>query len=133
MADSDESTTSSAAPAQPGACTPVLRIFDESAARRFYCDYLGFAVDWEHRFETDLPLYLQVTRGGCRLHLSEHHGDACPGALVRIAVDDVERLLEELESKTYRYARPAIARQPWGNDLALTDPFGNRLIFTDAA
>lgn len=132
MTDEQDTTTRSAALARPGACTPVFRIFDEAAARGFYCDYLGFAVDWEHRFEPDLPLYLQVTRGACRLHLSEHHGDACPGATVRIAIDDVARLLEELERKPYRYARPAIARQPWGNDLGLTDPFGNRLIFTDA-
>ena len=29
---------------------PVLRIFSVEKARAFYVDYLGFAVDWEHRF-----------------------------------------------------------------------------------
>src|SRR6185369_5345035 len=28
---------------------PVLRSFDWALARRFYVDWLGFAVDWEHR------------------------------------------------------------------------------------
>ena len=33
-----------------GAETPILRIFDIAKAREFYLDFLGFAVDWEHRF-----------------------------------------------------------------------------------
>ncbi|MBA4160284.1 MAG: VOC family protein, partial [Gemmatimonadetes bacterium] len=39
--------------------TPILRIFDEAKAKEFYVAFLGFTVDWEHRFEDDLPLYLQ--------------------------------------------------------------------------
>ena len=38
--------------------TPILRIFDEARAREFYVDFLGFSVDWEHRFDSTLPLYL---------------------------------------------------------------------------
>ena len=34
---------------------PVFRIFDESKAKEFYVNWLGFKVDWEHRFEPDLP------------------------------------------------------------------------------
>ena len=33
-----------------GKTTPILRIFDEAKAREFYVDFLGFKVDWEHRF-----------------------------------------------------------------------------------
>lgn len=58
-----------------GKTTPVLRIFDEAKAREFYLDFLGFSLDWQYRFETDLPLYMQVSRGECVLHLSEYHGD----------------------------------------------------------
>ena len=50
-----------------GKVTPILRIFDEAKAREFYVDFLGFRVDWEHRFEPGLPLYLQVSREGCAL------------------------------------------------------------------
>ena len=39
-----------------GPSTPVLRIFDVAKARAFYLDYLGFSVDFEHRFEDALPL-----------------------------------------------------------------------------
>ena len=61
-----------------GPAIPILRIFDEAKAREFYAGFLGFTFDWEHRFEPGTPLYAQVSRGDCRLHLSEHHGDAHP-------------------------------------------------------
>ena len=54
---------------------PIFRIFDESKARQFYLEFLGFSLDWAHRFEPALPLYMQVSRSGCVLHLSQHHGD----------------------------------------------------------
>ena len=63
-----------------GSIVPLLRMFDIPATRAFYIDYLGFSVDFEHRFEPELPLYMQVSRGACRLHLTQHHGDCCPGA-----------------------------------------------------
>jgi catechol 2,3-dioxygenase-like lactoylglutathione lyase family enzyme len=95
---------------------PILRSFDEAKAREFYVDWLGFRVDWEHRFEPALPLYMQVSRGDCILHLSEHHGDATPGSAVRIRVDELDAFHAELT------ARPGRAR-------GLQDPSGNRLIF----
>jgi catechol 2,3-dioxygenase-like lactoylglutathione lyase family enzyme len=113
--------------------TPILRIFDETKAREFYVDFLGFSVDWEHRFEPDLPLYLQVSRGGIVLHLSEHHGDACPGAAMRIETSDIDALHAELTEKRYGYARPQVDDTPWGSrEMSVKDPFGNRLTFTSA-
>ncbi|MBI1385539.1 MAG: VOC family protein [Rhizobiales bacterium] len=109
---------------------PVLRSFDEAAAKAFYCDYLGFRLDWEHRFEPALPLYMQISRGACVLHLSEHHGDATPGSALRIEVADIDALHRELSAKGYRNARPGICEQPWGRDMPVTDPFGNRLVFS---
>ena len=113
--------------------TPILRIFDETKARQFYVDFLGFQVDWEHRFEPGLPLYLQVSRDGCTLHLSEHHGDCCPGAAMRIEVDEIDALHAELCAKHFKYARPGLEDTPWGTrDMSVRDPFGNRLTFTTA-
>jgi catechol 2,3-dioxygenase-like lactoylglutathione lyase family enzyme len=113
-----------------GRTTPILRIFDEAKAKEFYVDFLGFTVDWEHRFEAGLPLYLQVSRDDCVLHLSEHHGDASPGAAVRIATGGLEDFHRELIAKGYKYARPGIEEMPWGRDMTVRDPFGNRLTFT---
>lgn len=113
--------------------TPILRIFDEDRARAFYVDWLGFRVDWEHRFEDYLPLYMQLSRDGCVIHLSGHHGDGCPGAAVRIETDDVDALAGELADNPRNYAPPGVADKPWGTrDLSIMDPFGNRLTFTNA-
>jgi uncharacterized glyoxalase superfamily protein PhnB len=117
-----------------GKTTPILRIFDEAKAREFYVDFLGFKVDWEHRFEPGLPLYMQVSKDGCVLHLSEHHGDGSPGAAMRIETSDLEAFHAELASKQYKYARPGIEEMPWGTrDMSVKDPFGNRLTFTTAS
>jgi uncharacterized glyoxalase superfamily protein PhnB len=111
--------------------TPILRIFDEAKAKEFYVAFLGFQVDWEHRFEPGLPLYMQVSKDACVLHLFEHHGDCCPGAAMRIEVSGLDVFQAELRSKDYKYARPGIEAMPWGTrGMSVTDPFGNRLTFT---
>ena len=111
---------------------PILRIFDVAKARAFYLDYLGFHADWEHRFEPDLPLYLQVSRGGCTLHLSEHHGDGTPGSVVFLRMAGLDAFHRELGQKRYAYLRPGIEIAPWNAKLMeLTDPFGNRLRFNE--
>lgn len=110
--------------------TPILRIYDEQKARDFYIGFLGFKIDWEHRFEPDTPLYAQISRGDCILHLSEHHGDASPGSAVRIAVDDVDAYHAEIMAKGYKYMRPGIEEMPWGTrEIKVLDPFFNRLMF----
>ena len=109
---------------------PILRSFDEAKAREFYVDFLGFSVDWQHRFEENTPLYMQLSKGDCIIHLSEHHGDASPGASLRISTTDLDGYQAELLGKQYRNARPGIQDMPWGaRDMAISDPFGNKLIF----
>lgn len=109
---------------------PVLRSFDEAKAREFYVDWLGFEVRFEHRFEPGMPLYMEVARGGCALHLSEHHGDGTPGTHVRIRVDDLEAYLAELQARPYKHYRPSLQDQDWGmRELVVQDGAGNKLIF----
>jgi uncharacterized glyoxalase superfamily protein PhnB len=116
-----------------GKTTPILRIFDETKALEFYVDFLGFKIDWQHRFEKNFPLYLQISRGECVLHLSEHHGDSTPGSALRIETDELEALQQQLLAKEYAFARPQIQAMPWGSqDMTISDPFGNRLVFTNA-
>ena len=109
---------------------PILRIFDEAKALEFYVGFLGFQVDFAHRFEPGMPIYMQVSRGACRLHLSEHHGDASPGSSVRIEVDLLEAYHEELVAKRYKYYRPSLQDQEWGTrEMSVLDGFGNKVIF----
>ncbi|MEM9341089.1 MAG: glyoxalase superfamily protein [Bacteroidota bacterium] len=110
--------------------TTILRTFDETKTREFYVDYLGFKVDWEHRFEEGMPLYVQVSKDECVLHLSEHHGDGTPGTIIRIECDDVTGYHKELTSKNYRSLNPGINHPSWAKqELCLADPFGNKLVF----
>jgi len=110
--------------------TPILRIFDEEKAKEFYLTFLGFKVDWEHRYEEGFPLYMQVSYGNCFVHLSEHHGDCCPGGSIRIEVNNIQLLHTNLISKKYKYSRPGIETTPWNTkEIIIKDPFGNKIIF----
>ncbi|MFB5661152.1 glyoxalase superfamily protein [Alteribacillus sp. HJP-4] len=109
---------------------PVFRIFDVAKAKEFYLNFLGFEVDWEHKFEEDLPLYMQISHGSCKIHLSENHGDACPGSSVRIEVENLSSFHENLWAKQYKFARPGMESTPWDTrEVRVGDPFGNRIIF----
>jgi methyltransferase (TIGR00027 family) len=109
---------------------PILRILDEAKAREFYVDFLGFSIDWERRVDDNAPLYLQVSREGCTLHLSEHDGDCNSGGAIRIETDDVEALNRELLEKNDKFAKPGMSDTPWETrEMGIKDPFGNRLVF----
>ena len=110
-------------------CSPILRIFEERKAREFYCDFLGFRVTFEHRFAEGMPLYLGLDRAGLSLHLSEHHGDASPGATVFVATTNIRAFHRELVEKRYAYNRPGLEELPWGLQMQVHDPFGNRIRF----
>jgi catechol 2,3-dioxygenase-like lactoylglutathione lyase family enzyme len=109
---------------------PAFRIFSLEKAREFYLDFLGFKVDWEHRFEPDFPVYMQVSRGSLVFHLSEHHGDGTPGSTAYVYTAGVEELHRELIGKQYKYNRPGLQKQDWGMlELQVVDPFNNRITF----
>lgn len=112
---------------------PIFRIFDVAKAREFYLDFLGFSLDWEHRFEPELPVYMQVSLGGLVLHLSEHHGDACPGSTAFVRVQDLAAYHAQLLAKNYPYLRPGLERTDRGSlCVEVLDPFGNRIRFDES-
>ena len=109
---------------------PILRIFSVEKAKEFYVGFLGLTLDWEHHFDDNTPAYIQVSRAGMVLHLSEHHGDCSPGSALRIETSGLDAFHDELIAKQYRYARPGIESPPWGSrEMSVRDPFGNRLTF----
>ena len=118
-------------PFQVTRVVPIFRIFSIEKAREFYLDFLGFTVDWEHRFGPDFPVYMQVSRGDLALHLSEHSGDASPGGNVVVYTRGVEALQKGLIAKNYKYNRPGLEKQDWGLECCVIDPFGNRMRFIE--
>lgn len=112
--------------------TPILRIFDVNKAKEFYVGFLGFTIDWEHRFTEDSPIYMQVSRGSLSLHLTEHHGDCCPGAKIFIQMIGIHEFHQEIISRGYNYMSPGIEETFYNaRCMEVTDPFGNRLSFNE--
>ena len=111
---------------------PIIRIFDEDKAKEFYLNFLGMNIDWEHRFEVDSPIYMQVSRGNLIFHLSEHSGDCSPGSKVFVNTNELDKLHQEIMSKGYKYNRPEITTAPWGNRvMEVVDPFSNKVLFNE--
>ena len=111
---------------------PTLRIFDSAKAKEFYIGFLGFKVDFEHRFEPDLPLFMQISMGDVILYLSEHHGDGSPGAKIVIETTGLAAYHAALAAKKYGYARPGLVDQPWGaTSMTIADPFYNHIEFSE--
>lgn len=114
---------------------PIFRIFDYAKAVEFYVGWLGFKIDWEHKFESNFPLYLQISRKDLIIHLTEHHGDCSPGA--RVHIENFEGLKEyhqKLLQKNYKFNKPGIGKAFWDDQVTVVDvidPFRNILTFTE--
>ena len=99
---------------------PILRVEHAELAAQWY-SRLGFVLEGVHRFEPGFPAYAFLRRGATSLHLSEHRGDAPPHGVVYWYVD--RQMLETFAAEF----EVAIERQPWCDEIQLTDPAGNRL------
>lgn len=108
---------------------PQLRMVSAARSLPFYVDQLGFTIDWEHRFEPGFPLFVQITRAGQTIFLTEHTGDCEPGGAVYFIVPDVDSLQAEFSARGV-VPEHAAEDTPWGTrEMLLRDPDGNRLRF----
>ena len=114
---------------------PIFRIFDYAKAVEFYVDWLGFKIDWEHTFEDNFPIYLQISLGDISIHLTEHHGDCSPGA--RVHIENFNGLKEYhalLTAKNFKYNKPGLCTAFWDENtivMEVLDPFRNILTFSE--
>jgi uncharacterized glyoxalase superfamily protein PhnB len=132
IADADAAAASGAPGVRFSRTIPILRIFSVDKAMEFYVDFLGFEVDWEHRYGENFPLYTQISRGDLTQHLSEHHGDASPGSTVFVWMRGLAAFHRELSAKDYRYNKPGLEQTAYGATLmTVSDPFGNRIRFNE--
>lgn len=108
---------------------PQLRISSAVHSLKFYADGLGFAVDWTHQFEPGYPLFIQLTRAGQTIFLTEHAGDCQVGGAVYFIVPDADTCFSEFAGRAITAAEPP-SNTPWGTrEFVVTDPDGNRLRF----
>ena len=77
---------------------PIFHVKDGLKTAEWYAR-LGFEIESEHRFAPGMPLYLFLKRGGIRLHLSEHKGDARPGTLVYFYVYNLDAVSKEFNAE----------------------------------
>lgn len=109
----------------------TFRILDTERATRFYCDQLGFALDWIWRPGEELPALMSISRDGFSLFLTEYPECEC-GGLVSLFVDDIETWCKELMGNGVHLDYCA-QEQPWGlKEAQVSDPFGNKLRLTQA-
>ena len=108
---------------------PQLRITSADRSLAFYVDGLGFSVDWKHQFERGFPIFMQLTRQGQTIFLTEHTGDCQVGGAVYFKVPNVEEFATSIMARGVNgFEGPTIT--PWGTkEMLLTDPDGNRLRF----
>jgi uncharacterized glyoxalase superfamily protein PhnB len=111
---------------------PILRIFDYKKAIEFYIDWLGFKINWEHTFDDNTPVYLEIEKDGLIIHLSEHHGDGTPGTNVFVWCNGVEEFQKEIINKKYKYNKPGLEKTFYGSlAVKVIDPFHNQIIFNE--
>ena len=114
---------------------PVFRVADLDRSLAFYCEKLGFAV--EFNFE---DLYASVVRDGCHIHLKaeeplprgdealaeEEHLDAC------VMVTNAAALADGLAAAGVEFAVPP-RTMLYGREFYIRDPDGYILGFVEPA
>lgn len=66
------------------------------------------------------------------LHLTEHHGDACPGPTVFVWMTGIDEFHRELTAKSYKFLRPGLKTTFYdAKCVEVIDPFGNRTWFNE--
>ena len=101
--------------------TPILRVEDVDASRRYYVETLGFSLDW------DADGMISVSRDGKSIMLCEG-AQGQPGTWLWIGVDDADALLAEFVAKGAQI-RSSPQNFSWAYEFQVADPDGHVLRF----
>jgi len=111
----------------------ILDVHDVDRALAYYCDQLGFELDFRNEQAPDN--YAGIRRGNVLLHMQWQSADAfrqgTAGNLrVRIDVDDPDALYAEYSARGVVGLGPEPEDTSWGTrEFAFRDPDGNHLAF----
>ena len=109
---------------------PVLHITRSTVTEDFFCNRLGFRVEFANRPTANPdPCYMGFVRDVARFHASSHAEDSVSGCAVFVIVDDVYALHNEFVAKGVAiHLKPT--DQTWGNrEVYVRDPDGNSIRF----
>ena len=110
---------------------PTFRILDYEKAMVFYKQGLGFNIDWEHRFGPNEPVYMQISRNGLTLHLSENKRFN-PGVIVFVDCKQLNQFYLELINGSTKIELSKPEKTEWQTiQMEIEDPFGNLLRFNE--
>ncbi|MEM6525515.1 MAG: glyoxalase superfamily protein [Bacteroidota bacterium] len=106
---------------------PTFRILDYKKAIDFYVHGLGFKIDWEHRFEPHAPIYMQISRNGLTLHLSENKRFET-GVIVFVDCKRLNEFYSDLSNRENKIKLSKPEKTNWQTiQMEIEDPFGNLL------
>ena len=124
------------------AVIPEFVVSDIEKSRHFYCDLLGFSVEYERPEEKFLFLSLE----DCQLMLEEETKDELAklsypfgrGVNISFSIKDVPRLYQKLLESNYPIHRPLTKREfrvgyhyIYPHEFAILDPDGYFLRFSE--
>lgn len=99
--------------------TPILRVRDLAASRRYYLQTLGFALDW------DADVMISVSRDRKSIMLCEG-GQGQQGTWLWIGVEDADALFAEFSAKGAHIRSPP-QNFTWAYEFQIEDPDGHVL------
>ena len=111
--------------------TPVLGVSDSRAAEEFYCDKLGFELQFAYRpfCDHDDPCHMGVKRDHAVMRVSTFSGDGVPRTSVIIWTVNVDILHEEFVSKGVQIDMGP-TDQVWGlREIHVRDADESKLVF----
>ena len=104
---------------------PTLRILDYQKAMAFYIEFLGFTIDWEHRFGLTEPVYMQIAKNGLTIHLSENKRFQT-GVIVFVESKGIVAFHKELSTRNSADLIPEVVKTNWQTlQMEIKDPFDN--------
>lgn len=109
---------------------PVLRVTKASVSLPFYTQVLGFTIDWEYRHEPGFPVFVQLTREGQSIYLTEHADDCQVGGAVHFMIPDVDECYSAFQERGLVQSKPPLNTAWKTRDVLVVDPDGNRLTFS---
>ena len=117
-----------------GSSIPVVPMALEDETKEFYLEFLGYEIDWEHRFNSsqNSELYMLIHLGDSVLHLNGHADPDSAPIETRIPVEHLQEYAQFLCQKKSRFGMPQPVDPRYegkNTDMNIRDPFGNLLTF----